>query len=117
MSDAALLTKILILAAEPSDTARLRLGREVREIKESLRRSKNRDHFELEQSFATRPVDFSRHMLEYRPRIVHFSGHGGGEGGLAFENDQGRRHLVSNEALADLFRQFQDELDCVFLNS
>ena len=38
--------KILILAANPKDTTRLRLDEEVREIKEGLRLSKKRDLFD-----------------------------------------------------------------------
>jgi hypothetical protein len=40
--------KILILSANPKDTARLRLDEEVHEIEEGLRRSKCRDQFEIQ---------------------------------------------------------------------
>ncbi len=42
--------EILILSANPKDTARLRLDEEIREIEEGLRRSKNRKHYTIHQN-------------------------------------------------------------------
>ncbi|NJL43674.1 MAG: hypothetical protein HC935_11200 [Pseudanabaena sp. SU_2_4] len=39
------IVKILFLAADPSDADRLRLGQELREIRERLQLSKQRDTF------------------------------------------------------------------------
>ena len=69
-------TKILFLAANPTDTGQLRLGEEIREIDEGLRRANYRDRFDLEQKWAVRPRDLQRAMLDHKPQIVHFSGHG-----------------------------------------
>ncbi|MEL6670742.1 MAG: CHAT domain-containing protein [Bacteroidota bacterium] len=69
-------TTILFLAANPTDTGQLRLGEEIREIDESLTRSRYRDQFTLVQKHAVRPTDLNRAMLEESPEIVHFSGHG-----------------------------------------
>ena len=69
------LRKILFLAANPKRTARLRLDQEVRDIAESLQRSKRRDRFELQQQWAVRLRDVLRAMLDLHPGIVHFSGH------------------------------------------
>lgn len=108
--------KILILAANPSNTARLRLNEEVRDIQEGLRRSLHRDEFELAQRWAVRPLDLQRAMLDERPQIVHFSGHGEGEEGLAFEDNFGNAQLVSSEALSILFELFSDQVECIVLN-
>jgi hypothetical protein len=43
--------KILFLAAEPSNEARLRLGQELRDIRERLQLSKERDRFILERVY------------------------------------------------------------------
>ena len=67
---------ILILSANPKDTARLRIDEEVREISEGLRRSKYRDRFIIHQKWAVRLKDLRRAMLDYEPQIVHFCGHG-----------------------------------------
>ncbi|MCB9133225.1 MAG: hypothetical protein H6647_20065 [Anaerolineales bacterium] len=49
--------KILFLAANPTDTARLRLGDEVRAIDQSLQLARYRDAFDLEQAHAVRVGD------------------------------------------------------------
>ena len=66
--------KILILAANPKNTPRLRFDEEVREITEGLLRSKYRDQFEIHPVFAVRSRDIRRALLEYKPQIVHFIG-------------------------------------------
>ena len=108
--------KILILAANPKSTSRLRLDEEVREIDEGLYRSRHRDRFELVQRWAVRPRDIHRAMLEANPHIVHFAGHGAGEEGLIFEDDTGQPKFVTKEAIAGLFKLFADQVECVVLN-
>ncbi len=49
--------KILILSANPRETVKPRLDEERREIKEGLRRSKRRDHYEIETVEAVRTRD------------------------------------------------------------
>jgi len=108
---------ILILAANPKDTPRLRLDQEVREIENGLSRSKQRDNFVLKQLWATRPTDIRRAMLDFQPNIVHFCGHGAGEDGIAFEDDNGNTKLVSADALSGLFNLFSDSVECILLNA
>jgi hypothetical protein len=109
--------KILFLSANPKGTNPLRLGEEIREIKEGLKRSKYRDLFQIKTAEAVRVGDIQRAMLDYEPNIVHFSGHGGGQEALVFEDVTGQIKLVSAEALAGLFSLFADRLDCVLLNA
>jgi hypothetical protein len=109
--------KILILAANPKLTARLRLDEELRDIKEGLQRSLNRENFDLRYDLAVRPRDIRRAILDYRPNIIHFSGHGAGIQGLAFEDETGKEQLVTGEALAGLFGQFSKQVECVLLNA
>ena len=97
---------ILFLSANPKDTGRLMLGNELRDIGEGLRRSQKRDQFKLEQRLAVRPRDIQRAMLDVSPQIVHFSGHGTGISGLAFEDERGDTRLVDGAALASLFSLF-----------
>lgn len=108
---------VLLLAANPKGTSPLRLDEEVRVIDEGLRRSHNRDRFNLVQKWAVRSLDVRRAMLDYQPQIVHFCGHGAGAEGLAFEGEDGRVQLVGAEALARLFKLFATQLECVILNA
>ncbi len=107
---------ILFLGANPQDTGRLRLDQELRDITAGLERSQQRDQFNLKQRWAVRPRDIQRAMLDERPQIVHFSGHGEGEAGLVFEDEIGNSKLVDGAALAGLFELFADQLHCVVLN-
>jgi hypothetical protein len=109
--------KILILSANPKNTNQLRLGEEVREIKAALRLSRNREQLEIVTESALQVNDLRRSLLDNLPHIVHFSGHGAGSDGLALENKLGEMHLVSSEALGDLFELFEDRVECVVLNA
>jgi hypothetical protein len=108
---------ILILAANPKDTSRLRLDQEVREIDNGLRRARRRDEFILKQVWAVRRRDFRRAMLDFNPSIVHFCGHGSGKEGIAFENQGGLTEYMSAEALSGFFELFSDKVECVLLNA
>ncbi|MBE9201854.1 MULTISPECIES: AAA-like domain-containing protein [unclassified Nodularia (in: cyanobacteria)] len=109
--------KILILSANPTNTSRLRLDEEVREIQAGLERSQCRDQFTIISKWAVRPDDLRRSLLDYQPQIVHFSGHGAGEQGLVLESKTGDAQLVNTDALARLFKLFQDTIECVLLNA
>jgi hypothetical protein len=109
---------ILVLASSPTNAARLRLDKELREIDEGLRRSRNKDKFILQQRWAVRPDDLRRALLDFNPQIVHFCGHGSGEDGIVLENESGEYQLVPTQALANLFKRFGDRgLECVVLNA
>ncbi|MGJ3249635.1 MAG: CHAT domain-containing protein [Elainellaceae cyanobacterium] len=109
--------KILVLAANPRDTSRLRLDQEVREINIGLQRSKRRDFFELNQIWAVRPRDLRQALLDDEPQILHFCGHGLETGGLCLENEQGKHYVVNPEAITHLFELCSSYVECVVLNA
>nr|WP_042341884.1 AAA-like domain-containing protein [Calothrix sp. PCC 7507] len=109
--------KILILSANPNNTARLRLDKEVREIQAGLERAKIREQFEIITKWAVRPEDLRRSLLDHQPEIVHFSGHGEGDKGLVLEDQNGQLQLVSTGSLGRLFKLFQSKIECVVLNA
>lgn len=108
---------LLFLAADPSELSRLRLGEEIREIKERLQLSNLRENFILHQSLAVRSLDVSQALLDSRANIVHFSGHGTSDGALCFQNQSGTAYLVHPDSLAYLFEQFTAHVQCVLLNA
>lgn len=118
---------ILFLTANPHGTMPLRLSEEVRDIQRGLERSQHRERFTLEQRSAVTPTDVRRALLDRRPQIVHFSGHGLGyemppsnldaPEGLALEDEAGNTHLVSSDAIASLFSLFKTQIECVVLNA
>ncbi|GAB1543973.1 hypothetical protein NUACC21_66490 [Scytonema sp. NUACC21] len=82
-----------------------------------MRQASERDRFVLHSEWAVRPRDVRRALLNFSPHIVHFSGHGAEDGGLAFENELGNIQLVSPDALAGLFKLFSESVECVLLNA
>ncbi|MEA5582892.1 pentapeptide repeat-containing protein [Nodularia harveyana UHCC-0300] len=108
---------ILILASNPQNTTPLRLDEEVREIDAGLQRAKKRELFDLKQRWAVRVQDVYQALLDFKPQIVHFSGHGSEDDGLALENKAGNLKLVDTEALAKLFELFSTTIECIVLNA
>ncbi|MEM7066700.1 MAG: AAA-like domain-containing protein [Cyanobacteria bacterium P01_B01_bin.77] len=108
--------KVLILAVNPKDTSELRLDEEIRQIKEALKLSEGRAQFEVIIEPAVRTGDLHRHLLQHKPQIVHFSGHGVGARGLAFEDKNGVAKLISTATLTRLFR-LCGGVECVLLNA
>ncbi|MEH2106153.1 CHAT domain-containing protein [Nostoc sp.] len=109
---------ILVLASSPTNEARLRLDKQMREIDEGLRRSQQREKFTLQQRWAVRPDDLRRALLDFNPEIIHFCGHGSGDDGLVLQDDAGKAQLVPTEALVNLFKRFATRgLECVVLNA
>jgi hypothetical protein len=111
------LIKILFLASDPSDTSRLRLHSEYRDIEERLQLAKLRERFLLKPRLAVRVVDITQALLDIEPQIVHFSGHGTNTGALCFENQLGQAQIVEPSALAAIFELFADQVNCVVLNA
>lgn len=108
---------VMILAANPTNQERLGLGREVKKIRQALERSRNRENWRIESNEAATVEDLRRALLDHQPTVLHFSGHGGGDAGLCFEDDQGGTHLTHAAPLAKLFHHFKDRLKCVILNA
>jgi CHAT domain len=109
---------ILLLAANPKNTANLRLQEEEREIKERLRLN-GYGKTPIFSTGATRIRDIQLAMLDFNPHVVHFCGHGTGERGLVFEDNNSREQIVTSEAIATIFKLFaqQKQLECVVLNA
>ena len=95
------------MTTSPLNQARLRLGTEVRGIRQALQLSRNREHWNIESNEAARVDDLRRALLDLRPTIVHFSGHGGGTTGLCFEDENGKSTSVEAEPLAQLFHHLR----------
>jgi hypothetical protein len=105
------------LAANPLDQQQLRLDEEVRAIAEMIRKSKHRDSVKLESCWAIRPPDVLQALNEYKPQIVHFSGHGSIRDEIVFQDDQGQTKLVSKEAIVQLMMACSGDIRLVFFNT
>lgn len=116
MNNSHSLKSILLMAANPKGTNSLRLQEEEREIKGRLRLA-GYGKVPINSIEATRSRDIQQAMLDFKPQIVHFSGHGAGQDGLVFEDTIGQRKLVGSEALANLFKLFSKRVECIVLNA
>lgn len=109
--------KILFLAANPTDTARLALDEEVRAIDQALQLARFRDAFDLQQAHAVRVADLQGLLMRYQPHIVHFSGHGSETGAIILQDDRGRATPVPPQALTNVFALLKDNMRVVVLNA
>lgn len=108
--------KILFVAANPGDTARLQTDREHKAIQDEMERGTHRDRYTfLQPQLAVTIGDLLR-ALNDKPQIVHFAGHGE-EGGLHISTEQNRLQLVPEAALVRLFQPHKDEIEFVLFNA
>ena len=108
---------ILFLAANPTDTARLRLDAESRAIEIALREAEFRDRFRLEKHYAVRVADLPALLLRYQPDILHFSGHGLTDNAILLEDDAGLARPVPAQVLGLLLAAAGRQVRCAVLNA
>ncbi|MFZ1025576.1 MAG: FxSxx-COOH system tetratricopeptide repeat protein [Limnoraphis robusta] len=110
--------KVLFLASNPKQTQPLDLGKEIREIKNKIQASQNRDYLEFEQAWAVRFDELIQNLNEYKPHIVHFSGHGSNTGEIILLDKYDQPQAVSTEAIKELFATVtQDNIKVVVWNA
>lgn len=107
--------KVLFLASNPRGTPNLDINDEIRQARNSLRRSE----FEIDTRQAVSYDDLRIALTQVKPRIVHFSGHGSGFQGLVLEDDEGQSRLISTKVLAGLFGipSIYQNVECIVLNA
>jgi hypothetical protein len=110
---------VLFVAATPNDQDRIRVDAEYRKIRECLERTGKGGSIHLHPpELAARPEDLTRALANTVPDLVHFSGHGSGEGeGIYLEDERGDAKLVSGKALASVFGSFERRPRVVVLNA
>jgi hypothetical protein len=110
--------KILFLAANPQDVKfRLDLDKEVSAIAEKIRSGTSRDCFELMSEWCAKRSLLQQHLRDHAPDVLHFSGHGSRSKGLAFEDDAGRRAMVSKQAFIRVIKLRKDKIRLAVLNA
>ncbi len=111
--------RILVVTANPSDTARIAAGEELREIEAAIRGTLHQRAIDLRFAHEVRARDLTRLLLEHRPHVLHFVGHGSEEGEMLLVGDDGRVAPAAPETLAELVGRFATAfpLRCVVLNA
>lgn len=118
------ITKILFLASNPSDTARLQLTTEHSRVSQRLQNAAEPEKFPLKFHQAVTPSQFSEYLFLEKPDIVHFSGHGDRQAPefqkLIEESRAGRKEVVKKEKEkeeAGIFLMDEDQRHAHFVST
>jgi TIR domain/CHAT domain/SEFIR domain len=107
--------KVLFLAANPNAMARLALDEESREIEQKIRAAAHR--LEFITKWAVYPKELLQYLIQHRPQLVHFSGHGSSNDGIILLDRDGRPMPVGEVVMKQLFTSFKDNIRVVVLNA
>ncbi|HAS42831.1 MAG TPA: hypothetical protein DCS93_20290 [Microscillaceae bacterium] len=110
-------TSILFLCANPDPTAQLNFDKEVNKIELSLKLSNYRDKFSFHNKRAVNGDIIRAGLRDYKPEVVHFSGHGAGEEGIIILDEFDEPTILSNQALNAMFKIYKTHVKCVVLNA
>ncbi len=114
------MTKILFLSASPVDQDRLEVVKEYEKIEVVTRNANYGNEIKIEQAHEVSLQKLQNLLLKFRPRIVHFSGHGSKKGKLGFQNySTNKAETAPIEAIGNLFKIANKErnIRCVVLNA
>jgi hypothetical protein len=114
--DAPVKTKILFLAANPTDQARVQTDKEYNAIRLRLAASSQRDTYDFLMPEFALSIENLIKAMNQKPAIVHFSGHGEKEG-ILITNAQNETQQLPAAALLRLFKQHKDTMHLVVLNA
>jgi TPR repeat protein len=113
--------KVLFFAADPLSAEgrqpRLRLDTEAQKIDQEVIAALHRDNVDFKTCWATRIEDLRQGLNREKPDIVHFSGHGGGEGLVLVASGGRAPHRVGAEALKQFFAAYRGQIQVVVLNA
>lgn len=96
--------KVLLISADPKDTATTRLDDERRALRLALREADFRHKIKVKNIHGCRIDDVQGALNHHKPDILHFIGHGD-KSGLYFEDRDNKAKLVPMKALADVLKQ------------
>jgi hypothetical protein len=109
--------RILFLAANPKQTAILNLEREYAAIDDRLRNCKSATKFRLFRYFKLRRDELIEILNDFKPHILHFSGHGSETGALLLEDEKGNTWPIDQDTLREVIQVARYNLHLVVLNS
>jgi hypothetical protein len=109
--------RILFLSSNPWNLSRILVDEEAREVFEKIHEGPYRDHFELHNHVAVRPIDLQRLLLRYRPHIVHFSGHGSKRERIILSGTNGQGKAIDQQGFAKVLALYNRHVRLVLLNA
>jgi hypothetical protein len=72
---------------------------------------------DLRSCWAIRPIDVLQAINEFKPTVVHFSGHGSDQDEVVFQDSEGNAKLVSKDAIVQLMKASSGDIRLVFFNT
>lgn len=110
-------TRLLFLSANPRTSGRIQVDEEAREVIKKIQEGPYRDDFEWSVHPATQPADIQRLLLQHRPHIVHFCGHGHKTQRIILNGPPSRGKTVDKYGLARVFALYKHHVRLVVLNA
>ncbi|WP_420102148.1 CHAT domain-containing protein [Bosea sp. (in: a-proteobacteria)] len=108
--------KVVMLLASPKDQDPLRLDEEVRDTQQKLQLVQNsKVDIDIKHEWAVRLTEIADHLLNEKPQVIHFSGHGG-NGAIYVEDAIGDATPLNGNSFADLIKALGG-VECVLLNA
>ncbi len=108
---------VLVLNASPRDETRLRLDEEARDLSEELQKVRDAKLvLNVVHHWAVRVDQIQTAILNSKPVVLHFSGHGG-RGVLCFEDRLGNAKEITANAFEELCRLCASSVECVVLSA
>jgi CheY-like chemotaxis protein len=108
--------KLLIAAAAPIDFVPLQVRQEIELIKNTLKDEGLQERIQIEFILAANIDSLTKALFQFRPNIIHISGHGFSSGGIIFEKTSGESEIVLADAFVHLLSLHSESLQCVVLN-
>jgi len=96
--------RILFVSANPRDTVQLQLIKECNNIRDRITFSEYGTQFDFDQRHEVSVSEMDKILLDYKPQVLHFSGHGNSDGIIVFQDSKGTAENTTVKALSDLFK-------------
>lgn len=109
--------QVLFLGANPAESTRLALTKEIQTIEQRILDVNAYDSYRVVQKWEVEASRVQGLLLLYKPQIVQFSGHGTRMGDLVFQTADGASAPLSIERLATMFSVLNKYIRCVILNA
>ena len=106
--------RILFLVSDPSEGGKELFVKELKQVRDQLGLNSN---YEIKELQSVKPEIFLKSIRDFKPHIIHFSGHGIEAGEISFEDETGKSLTVLPERLSDFFAKFSGQINCVILNT
>jgi len=108
--------RILFVPSDPKGVGRLDIQKELKEIYGEIDSSEFRDVFRRFEVKAPEKRDVFRALIDHRPHVVHFCGHGDCSGRIILRDKDGGPLPLSQRAFAYLFEAMSANIRLVVLN-